>query len=205
MGVGFVITVYTSDRVFSAADVQALPRSCSGTCWVGESLSVRFSWCFALDPHCLWFFCEVEGGASYSTSRAAREFVEGLWEEDVGEFFVRDSSGRYQEFNLAPSGAWWSAVFDSYRRRAEVSPRPTILEVHTEVSSGSWRGLLGIQRESMAIQVREGSSLHVSGIVYAPKCRYLSSCPDRSVEPDFHRSACFQPVSLVPARAANLG
>ena len=205
MGAGFVITIYTSDQALSAADVTALPRSSVDRGWGGEPLGTPFSWCFALEPQRLWFLCEVAGGARYSPERAAGEFVEGLWEEDVGEFFVRDPSGRYQEFNLAPSGAWWSAVFDSYRCRAEVSPRPTVVEVHTQVSSGSWRGLLGIARESMTIQVTEGSSLHVSGITYASMCCYLSSYPDRSVDPDFHRSECFQGVSFVPARVANPG
>ena len=200
-----MITVYTSDQELSAADVRALPRTGVDRCWEGAPLGTAFSWCFALDPRCFWFLCEVEGGTSYSSNRVAGEFVEGLWEEDVGEFFVRDPSGRYQEFNLAPSGAWWSALFDSYRCRAEASPRPNVLEVYTELSSGAWLGVLGIARESMAIQVRDGSSFHVSGIRHAPRCSYLSSCPDRSVEPDFHRSECFQGVSFTPAGEAKSG
>ena len=62
-------------------------------------------------------------------------FVEGLWERDVAEFFILDRhSGEYQEFNLGPGGAWWSASFVAPRVRAVPQPDWTRLGVQTKVT-----------------------------------------------------------------------
>ena len=36
------------------------------------------------------------------------QFVEGLWEQDVAEFFVAAGGTECQEINISPTGAWWS-------------------------------------------------------------------------------------------------
>ncbi len=62
-------------------------------------------------------------------------FVEGLWDRDVAEFFIMDrGSGGYQEFNLGPGGAWWSASFVAPRVRAVPQLDWTRLGVQTEVT-----------------------------------------------------------------------
>lgn len=191
-----MITIYRSARALTSQEVKRLPRQSIARAWSSAQLSRPFSWTFAIDPENLWFLCDLEGGQMWSRDRSKGEFVEGLWEADVGEFFLKDSNGRYQEFNLAPSGAWWSVVLESYRSRASDYAVPQVTHIHTEVREGEWSGVIAVRRESLAVALSSESSMHVSGVRYHPSVEYFSSHPDRAVEPDFHRASCFQPIEF---------
>ena len=89
------------------------------------------------DEHLLWEMktpLPLEDRAIFK----AGGFAEGLWEQDVAEFFVADpETGHYQEFNLSPGGAWWSAIFSGPRVRMEPQPDWREFDVQTEVQ---WTG-----------------------------------------------------------------
>jgi hypothetical protein len=75
-------------------------------------------------------------------------FVEGLWDRDVAEFFILDrGSGAYQEFNLGPGGAWWSAWFVAPRVRAVPQLDWTRLGVQTAVTwtPAHWTGQMRLR------------------------------------------------------------
>ena len=74
-------------------------------------------------------------------------FREGLWEQDVMEFFILDrQSGHYREYNLSPGGAWWAAEFTAPRVRLDPQPGKATFGVKTHVSWGrdDWGGSLRI-------------------------------------------------------------
>lgn len=164
--------------------------------WSGSPLTAPLSWCFARDPKTLWFVASLPGGQCFDAHHAQGEFVEGLWERDVAEFFVKDRSGRYQEFNVSPAGAWWTAVLSSYRTREEITPKLHVSAVEVTIQDGMWTALLGVAHAGLAVALDSDSLVHVSGIVHKPGRQFLSSQPVAAIEPDFHHPDAFQVVGL---------
>ncbi len=128
-------------------------------------------------------------------------FIEGLWEYDLVELFLLDSGGeRYEEFNIAPNGAWWRCVFSSYRVREDAvdyaEPSPGIA---TSQRNGSWSVAIGIPFSQLNIdfRAREGERLNVCAIVSNGHGReYLSTAPLDAVKPDFHQTVSYQRCAL---------
>jgi len=160
-------------------------------------LSVPFSWSVALDPEALWFVCSLPGGHVCTRLGTKGEFVEGLWEEDVAELFIKTADGRYQEFNIGPSGAWWSMTLSGYRTRSVSPQRPELLAVATDVGSDRWEVVAAFARNALDVELAPTSSVRVSGMWYRPEPCFLSSSPVPDVAPDYHHGACFEPVSLL--------
>jgi hypothetical protein len=189
--------VHDSPAALSADAVRALPRESSDADWSSARLPSPFAWCVARDPDTVWFLCSLPGGEHSSSSRG--EFVEGLWEEDVAELFIKSPDGTYQELNLAPSGAWWSMTLDGYRVRRASPLRPEVRHLTTSVSAGEWSVLVGLARPSMEVPLTAESLLHVSGMWYPDAPRYLSSRPPPGIAPDYHHPLCFEPVEMMGA------
>lgn len=123
-------------------------------------------------------------------------FVEGLWDGDVAEVFIKSAAGRYQELNLAPSGAWWSMTLSDYRKRAPNARRPELLYVDSTVGDGQWEVVAAFKRRTLDVDITAESSVHVSGMWYRPQATFLSSHPPAGVDPDYHHGECFQSVSF---------
>ena len=115
------------------------------------------------------------------------DFVEGLWNSDVAELFLFSPlTSTYQEFNFAPSGAWWSCVFNDYRQRADLQPlvpQPHIKKTSTKTS---WSVEVTIPRESVLVAERLQESLCVNIAVILGGDNFYSLNADQRREPDFH-------------------
>jgi hypothetical protein len=196
------ISIFQSERPLSAQAMKALPQQSLSSSWDATPIVYPFSWSLALDPTTLWFFCSLPGGGHVKSAAARGDFVEGLWEYDVAELFVRDAHGSYQEFNLAPNGAWWSMTHSEYRVRRDESRPATCLSVTTNVLDGCWDVVAAFDRRSLQVPLEEGSLVHVTGIHYAAQPIYLSSRPPRDIAPDFHHPSCFSPVRVIPVDVA---
>lgn len=113
-------------------------------------------------------------------------FVEGLWERDVAEFFILDRRrGEYQEFNLGPGGAWWSARFVAPRVRAVPQPDWTQLGVQTEVTwtPTHWTGQMRLRLPDC-----QESAVNFCAIRRGPgSAAYYSLAGLGGEKPDFHR------------------
>lgn len=193
-----VITIHRkASPVAEPSLLFSFPRQGIRTDWKQSALSGAFEWVFVQDPKFLWFVCRVPERPDYDGSRKSGDFVEGLWERDVAEFFVREPSGRYQEFNISPAGAWWTTVLTSYRTRSAISPSVSGVVIETRGTERDWVAVLGVPLESLAVGVDCGSSMHVSAIAHRPSARFLSSKPVPTIEPDFHDQRCFSPVSIL--------
>jgi len=105
-------------------------------------------------------------------------FVEGLWNRDVCEFFLVASDGSYQEFNLSPTGAWWSARFRSYRSQESVCPGLSVVTSAARSRSG-WKATLSVP----VAEVIAWERFQVTAILGG---RYFSTGACTG-EPDFHR------------------
>lgn len=113
-------------------------------------------------------------------------FVEGLWQQDVAEFFIADRrTGRYQEFNLSPGGAWWSAIFTSPRVKLEPQPEWRAFGVRTKVvwSEKEWTGELSFPMPDLS-----QAAVNCTAITAGREGRrFYSLAALGSATPDFHR------------------
>ncbi len=189
--------VYQSKQIIAQEQARAAERSVESSCWDGLRLDVPFEWSLLCDDLQLWFVCRIPGRATFDPSHVRGAFVEGLWEYDVAEFFLMDGEGRYQEFNVGPTGAWWRCGFTAYRTRATQSPVPTEVLVETHIDPNAWEVLFSIALRELLIPLERIVGAHVSAIVRHPTLRYISSCPVLGAEPDFHRRECFQKIEWV--------
>lgn len=126
---------------------------------------------------------------------APGEFVEGLWEQDVAEFFVAGPGPGYQEINIAPTGAWWCCLFSGYRERQEVVVFTPEINTHRTANSWSvnfrvplqhlrpWRGIKSEERLFSACS-----------ILHDPEPHYFAWNHETGGEPDFHRRDLFRPL-----------
>jgi len=181
----------TQDQAFK------LPRQHNASCWRGKELPHPFSWGLAIDPSTLWFVAQVPAVATSELIGRQGEFVEGLWESDVAELFLRDSQGRYQEFNVSADGAWWSMTFSAYRERHNRPRKPVPSAVSVRCNSISWTAVLGLEIQSLDVSLLDPLQAHISGIVYeAAAPVYLTSGKALHFDPDFHDQRCFTKIVL---------
>jgi hypothetical protein len=175
---------------------------CSGEvsrCWgKATPLPGPFRWAVGLDDERLVFSASVASGAPlYNVHNPPHAFVEGLWNEDLVELFIMNKRGEYQEFNVSPSGAWWSCCFASYRTRSAIPPQLTPLAVASVVREDGWTTNFIVRLSELSVPLEPSSRVHVSAIVSVEgERRYLSSAPVLGIEPDFHDTRCFEAVNL---------
>jgi len=134
---------------------------------VGERLEFNFS--SALPPDC---------------EEKARGFVGGLWERDVGEFFLMAEDGSYQEFNLSPTGAWWSARFRGYRDFIREDQCPSMKTGAATTPEGGWKAWLTVELRDLI----EWEKTNVCAILGG---RYFCTGRNNGGEPDFHLASNF--------------
>jgi hypothetical protein len=121
-------------------------------------------------------------------------YYEGLWEYDVAEWFIADlATGKYIEFNLSPTGAWWMMVFNALRQRSEQHmPDISLIRTGAEMKGSSWSAYLKIP-VSLIKMVLGGVALkHNVCFILGKKPReYLSWTRLSTKQPDFHQPADF--------------
>jgi len=191
------LQVYLADQALTSDLVLQRVGAVRTTDWYGRELASPFSWVVALDPQSFWFSCAIPGGKNWSAAHTSGQFVEGLWEEDVAEVFIRERDGRYQELNFNPSGAWWSMTHSSYRLRDPNTSPPLIRTIDTGIGEGWWRVVVSFDRASFQVPIAPTSFLHISGISYGSEVSFISSRAPAGMAPDFHHERCFEPVTFL--------
>lgn len=187
----------------SLAGLFTLPFSSFPYSVGGSSTVAKREYALARTDADLFVAFRVEAGLVKHPRDCAGEFVEGLWEYDVAELFLLDSStGRYEEFNLSPAGAWWRCAFSSYRVLDSAVNcsvcRPNVWSgkdntVSLVAMSFSFAEL------SISFKAKVGERLSVCAIVGAGADReYLSTSPLNSQKPDFHQTQFFSALQILP-------
>lgn len=186
------IIVYESDQVLGFHALRRVSRQSVSLDWTGGPLVSPYYWSFVLDPEMLWFTSQVPAPARGEPRHSLGEFVEGLWEFDVTEFFLRADNGAYQEFNISSDGAWWTMPFSSYRERAAHPRRPEGTTIAVTRALGVWNSFFGIPRRELQVAFDEVRSIHVSAILHGThETRFLTSAGLPTFAPDFHDERCF--------------
>ena len=110
-----------------------------------------------------------------------------------------DPTGRYHEINLAPTGAWWSAVFSSYRAR-ETPLRPITVRTSALSTGTLWSASLSIDLDDLpTVGDRAGlraARLSVTAILSPREPEYLCHGHRSGGEPDYHRASGFLPCAI---------
>ena len=148
-------------------------------------------------------------GASPSCSRnqTLGQFIEGLWEEDVSEFFLcEQGTTRYLEVNLAPTGAWWWCLFDEYRKRTNPQPPPPATVSATSIISANvWESSLSIPLSVLPFPIPPDRAprINITGVITKPERHFLSYTKLQNDKPDFHLTKQFRPYNLMHGRPAS--
>lgn len=162
--------------------------------WFGKDPQYAIEFRLALTPSKLIF--EARGAAMPDCDFSLRggSFVENLWQKDCAELFLAEAgTTRYQEFNLSPTGAWWSAVFESYRKR-ESTPYvpPKTVRAFSMIDDDFWQSKIILPREAIAIKANFDQSVPANVcFVLGGGTQFLTYARLTAKEPDFHRAEQF--------------
>ncbi|MCC6220801.1 MAG: hypothetical protein IT291_06140 [Deltaproteobacteria bacterium] len=190
------IPIFESHSSFELEELFKLQLNYFQTDWFGSAPLAKTGFVLVLTPQHLMFAAECFEGPTCDRSYCLNEFRAGLWERDVAELFLKeDHSNRYQEFNLSPSGAWWSGLFDSHRKPSSSAfLEPTGVKVFAEAKKEHWRAAISIPLSSLSVSFAftSASKANVSFIIGGNKRQYLSWSKINAKEPDFHRVSDFE-------------
>jgi hypothetical protein len=160
--------------------------------WFGEPLEETPAFRLVLDKDALSLLATARKVPYSAPLAGPGTFYEGLWEHDVAELFlVNPDNGFYWELHVAPSGAWWSCLFDEPRVRAEVSNDPPD-GVETDSLEGvkHWETRITVPLASLPAALAFNPARTRGNVCFclgsAPRQRYASFAAPVPGEPDFH-------------------
>ena len=167
--------------------------------WFNQPTLYRPAFQLTLTEETLAFRFKVDKPPECDLNHRRGQFVEGLWEREVAELFVMAPSGRYQEFNVSPAGAWWSASFSAYRER-EKSLDGLSVRTLAKPEAHSWEVELQVPVRDLV--VLDGFELdqarwNVTAILSPEEPTYLSWGRIEKSQPDFHRADLFSQAVLI--------
>ncbi len=171
-----------------------------GDC-AGEKFAKPITFGLAVDQDYLWFVGGHQEPALIHPQARPGEFQGELWKYDVAEFFLLDPvSGRYLEFNLAPNGAWWSAMFTAPRVRASDEDVPFAgVATYAELApDGSWLAAAAIPLKHLKSELNfgDGVRMNVNFILNSPDQRFASATDLGGGDADFHQPGKFKEVNF---------
>ena len=175
------------------------------TDWYGEKFAKPLGFSLAVDKEYLWFVATHQEAAKIHPGARPGAFQSELWKYDVAEFFLLDvKTGKYLEFNLAPNGAWWSAVFTAPRVREseEDRPIPDVASYADLSPDGSWLTAAAIPLHYLRSEFDFGddSQMNVNFIVKSPEQKFASAGDlgqgKDAGDPDFHQPDKFKKVNF---------
>ena len=158
---------------------------------------------FLVDSSYVYFAARV-GRQPFCDALAPGEFRAGLWEKDLVEFFIRSRhSESYQEFNLSPSGAWWSALFRGVHRIDEQFSVSRNVQCYSRIDENSWSTALRARHADLGVSVDffgapQDIRLNVNAILGDGQKRYYSYCRLPGEHPNFHQPDEFPSVATSP-------
>jgi hypothetical protein len=168
--------------------------------WFGQPARFPARFSLQLRQGVLRYAFRVDKPPQCDMSHSSGAFVEGLWEQDVAELFLMSSRGEYHELNIAPSGAWWSASFSSYRQRREAVRCPSV-RVRADHGRTHWAISLTLDLRDLTLLETaslDAARLNVCAILSPEDPEYLCYGHTSGGEPDFHAETNFLPPQFLP-------
>lgn len=164
------------------------------TDWYGAASPYRPEMSVEIQGESLIYLFRCRKAPFCDESLALGSFVEGLWEQDVAEFFVAGPGSSYQEVNISPTGAWWSCLFSNYRERLEVCRFEPKIEVSRDSESWSVRFEVALSALNPWVGIEpDARRFSACSILHDPEPSYFAWNHQGGGEPDFHRADLLQP------------
>ncbi len=184
----------------SSFDVLAsLPRQQLVRDWWGNEVNPPFEFAMAENGERLFILASRrKTPRAQPGSRPGELFPKPLCDYDVAEFFLgQKAGGRYFEFHIAPSGAWWYSFFKAVRQTdAEDNPVPQGVETQTRPLKDGWLAMAGIPLPGLDGLSLDACRLAVTAILEFPDSIYLTTAAPSTGEPDFHRPDDWTPPAI---------
>lgn len=195
-----MITAWRFDSPGSWRSLAALPPLRVSMDWYGAPLDAPMEFRLGIDRDRLWFGAAIARQPECDLKLRPGDFVEGLWEHDVAELFLGESTGApYREFNVSPRGAWWSCSFGAPRIRASAEPLSSV-ETWSDVSTERWQAGLAVPLRELGLAWSETHPLRVNmtACLGQPQ-RYVTATRLSAPAPDFHLPQQFPLLRLAAA------
>ncbi len=160
--------------------------------WFGSAVEPPFEFRFHLTETELVFSARRRTPALLHPEAQEGKFQELLWKYDTAEFFiVSPGQERYLEFNLAPNGAWWSAVFTDPRVVDPTVPAvPAGVIARGHADAAGWECEARLPLASLAemglTPATAPCRIAAAAILNSPEQIFLTTATDTSGKPDFH-------------------
>lgn len=161
--------------------------------WFGQSSPYKPRMRYRIEGQVFHFEFRADKSPVCDFALKRGEFVAGLWEQDVAEFFVSAGGAQYQEINISPTGAWWSALFSGYRQEERELRFSPLIQSH--VTAEAWQVEFQVELSSLLPwQDLEPSQCLISPtcILYDPEPSYFAWNHNSGGEPDFHQASLFR-------------
>lgn len=198
------ISLHSSPGKFNFSKLQALPRQVLDKDWSGKNITPPVEFSFAMDNEHLWFLASRDKPALAHPSGLAGMFQPELWMYDVAEWFLHNTAtGQYWEFNLSPSGAWWSCGFSSPRQADNSLPLFRDVITQSIMTGERWTAMACIPLDCLYPVIKECSEiisaplkLAATFILESPQQIFLTTANSQDGEPDFHRPNTFGSINI---------
>lgn len=158
--------------------------------WYGKAVCPPVQFAFTLEDDFLCFSAKRSAAAVIHPQAKPGAFQAELWMYDVAEFFIAAAEGTpYMEVNLCPNGAWWACLFSETRVAAAGGEPPVGVQAAGQISDLGWECSIRIPVSELAARGinPENCRLTATAILDTPQQIFLTTAPDLSGEPDFHR------------------
>lgn len=165
--------------------------------WYGNAVWPPLQFAFTLEDDFLCFYAKRAAAAVIHPHAQPGGFQPELWMYDVAEFFIAAEEGSpYMEVNLCPNGAWWACLFSAARVATPGAEPPAGVQAEGSLSAEGWACSIRIpvaelQKHGIA---PTSCRLAATAILDSPQQIFLTTAPDLSGEPDFHRPHSWEPI-----------
>ena len=117
--------------------------------------------------------------------------LDGLWEFEVVELFLRGDADTYLELEFGPFGHYLALRFNAYRQVLESGGLALQYECGRRGDRWSGRARLPVRHLPVGLRSCNAYAMHGADKIR----RYLALYPPGGSEPDFHRLEGFRPLS----------
>lgn len=159
--------------------------------WFGGQVEPPWRFRFSTEEGCLVFRAARAAAPRVAPQARPGAFTKNLWRFDTAEFFIANPEGtRYMEFNLAPNGAWWAAVFSKPRVPDPVFGVPEGISSRARCVGAGWEAELRVPLAPLAAMgiAPAACRLAAAAIVSHEDDSYtfLTTAAPCEGRPDFH-------------------
>ena len=199
IGTGIKVIVASSKQNFDS--LQSYEREIFPSHIGRIDLRSSATYLLLLDPEDLYFSVKIPESNNFDRTGNYGQFKPDLWKHDVAELFIAaDTGNSYQEFNLAPSGAYWTVKFSGYRERIPESDAAVAnlqIECRTTITGKVLSMKIPRSHIIENCSLGENSRINCCAIFDKDPRNYFSTATLNPEKPDFHEISQWAKTKLI--------